>query len=89
MAVGVDHQVAVHAVATHGQVGGRSCPVVLRAFADVLPDDVEDAHCNYANRCAFNWPVCALILATNATAEPNFLVVVFQSYWFFIRPQNR
>jgi hypothetical protein len=30
-----------------------------------------------------------LILATNATAELNFLVVVFQSYWFFIRPQNR
>ena len=49
MAVGVDHQVTVHAVATHGQVRGRGTPVVLRALADVLPDDEQDGHCNDGN----------------------------------------
>ena len=59
MTVGVDHQVAVHAVGAHGQIRCRAAAaaaaaaVVLRAFADVLPDDKQDGHCNDGNRCAF------------------------------------
>ena len=53
MAVGMDHQVTVHAVAAHGHVHCRAAAVVLLALPDVLPDDKQDGHCNDGNRCAF------------------------------------
>ena len=60
MAVGMDHQVTVLAVAAHGQGRCHGAAVVLRALTDVLPDDKQDGHCNDGNRCTiilFKLPV--------------------------------
>jgi len=39
MAIGMDHQVTVHAFVAHGQIRCRAAAVVLHALSDVLPDD--------------------------------------------------